>query len=163
MMKEHSWRGQQKIANLIKQVVAKDLKDPHSKLLFQIMANWYYIIGGELAAYTTPKHLRLPLQKKSNGVLTILLANPGFSLEIQASELFITQKISSFFGYQLVSKIKVEIGCLPYRREEALIMPKINISQQQQQAMATTLNSLDDEELRQKLADIAGSLFELTS
>jgi hypothetical protein len=95
-----------------------DLYFEASKSLFKkygfanqgIVSQWRKIVGDQLADISIPERINFPLNKTTEGTIIIKVSNPAFSLVIQAQENRIIDKISTFFGYRAVSRIKIRIA-----------------------------------------------------
>ena len=78
-------------------------------ITYRIIAYWSQIVGEKMASLSSPLQIIFEPHKNYNGTLLIATSNPGFALEIQSSQNVILSKISTYFGYQAVSKIRIKI------------------------------------------------------
>ncbi|MDP2192902.1 MAG: DciA family protein [Alphaproteobacteria bacterium] len=70
----------------------------------QLMLDWEKIIGTEMAFNTSPIKLSFPRGKGTSAVLT-LQVQPAFALIVGFQKGLILEKITAFYGKQLVSDI----------------------------------------------------------
>lgn len=155
-----AYRGQKKLGELTASV-AMPAAQRYGMAMFKIITNWSYIVGVELSEHTTPKGLLFQPGKTTAGVLQIEVENPGFSLELQASELVIVQKIATFFGYQAIDKIKVSIARTrkPNLKTTVPIDGRQQISQLHNKTIHSNITKIEDEELRHALESLAKQSF----
>jgi len=72
----------------------------------EIISKWSMLVGGEISKYCYPKSIRM---KEKNGNGTLLLAvKRGDEINVEYSKEDIINKINSYFGYKLISEIKLE-------------------------------------------------------
>jgi hypothetical protein len=79
-------------------------------ITYQIIANWRQIVGEHMAAISFPMEIIFEPNQKINGTLVIGTKNPGFALEIQASQEIILSKLATYFGYKAISRMKMKIS-----------------------------------------------------
>jgi len=159
MRKEY--RGRRKLGDLT-EVAVMPAAEKHGFAMFKILSNWPHIVGEFLAQHCTPKGLQFPSNQTVKGVLLIEVENPGFSLELQASERIIVQKIATFFGYQAIDKIRVEISRTrkkTVKLEPDDIVLKQTVSFEQEEDILSNLGNIEDDLLRDMLASIAQNSF----
>lgn len=158
------YTGQKKLSELT-EVATLPSARKHGFAIFKIVTNWPNIVGDFLSIHSTPKSLQFPFNSSSKGVLYISVENPGFSLEIQASEIIILQKISSFFGYKAVDRIVVEIARSRKKTSSNTqkAYPKTVISSNEKSEMERTIYSVEDEKLKEVLASISKYSFDTNS
>jgi hypothetical protein len=158
---QNNFRGKRKLAELLETAMMPSAQN-HSTFMFKILKNWPDIVGESLAKNSTPAKLIFPSNESRRGVLQIMVENPGFSLELQARERFIIQRISTYFGYQAVDRIKVEIS----RQRKKIATPavdqpadKIKISHDDRQMIVTSIHKIKDDKLRELLEEIIDNSF----
>jgi hypothetical protein len=87
-----------------------------------LIGEWATIVGADIARLCIPVKMRLPRAKKdekpavgsvpanvAGGTLT-LRASPSASLEVQHLKPRILERIQRYFGYPLITELKIEIG-----------------------------------------------------
>lgn len=77
--------------------------------MFKIISLWQEIVGTNIAAISTPIDVISPGNKHENKTIIIGVNNPGFALEIQAAESLIISKLSIYFGYNFINRIKIKV------------------------------------------------------
>ena len=154
-----SW-GSKKVNSLFDKITSQALKK-HGFLNFKIISDWHLIIGPDLARFTVPLRIDFPYDQTSQGVLYVACSNPGFSLEIQASEGSIINKLSTYFGYKAISRIKVVIDKAAERNtERALEIIKEQITENEFDDIQNALSSVSDPKLKENLNELFKTLFE---
>jgi len=72
----------------------------------QIISKWNIIVGKSISNYCYPKSIKM--QKGNENGMLILSIERGNELDVEYSKNEIINKVNSYFGYKLVSKIKLE-------------------------------------------------------
>lgn len=153
----------------VNQLIEKVTKPSCQKFGFatqRIIANWHHIMGSQLSKFTAPGRIMFGPDKTTGGTLYIEVANPGFSLEIQAQESLIVSRIASYFGYQAVSRIKVVIVPSIAKSSSKITkkaVAKAKVSANDFAEIDESLADIADEELKQTLTSLANQLFEKKS
>ena len=92
-----------------KKLIPKNLKKILNKRGYtysEIVGKWNIIVGDKIANACFPKSV---LSKKNDqSSILNLSVKRGEEIEIEYSKNFIMNKINSYFGYQLISEIKLE-------------------------------------------------------
>jgi len=127
----------------------------------KIAAYWPMILGKTLAQFTVPQKIVFKPGQSRDGVLYIGVSNPGLSLEIQSCEAKIVEKISQFFGYQAVSRIRVNIdrGAAKSDTKKAPQDVREVISNDDFKSFEQDLENIKDEELKNTLTSLMKSLY----
>lgn len=66
----------------------------------RIFSNWASIVGQDFATQARPKSL-------NNKVLTVFVANSGYSVQIQHQATYLMERINCYFGYKAVHAVRV--------------------------------------------------------
>jgi hypothetical protein len=122
---------------------------------YEIIAKWPYIIGEQFAQICSPDKIIFPPHKTNEGTLVINITNPGFALSIQAQEARIVEKISTFFGYCAVHRIKVRI--LPVKNtypEVIITKPEVTLNEE----IYNKIARLGNAELEEAMTGLAKAL-----
>ena len=101
-------RSNQPIDTALPYYINKAIKTALNKKSFaeqRIITDWPLIVGSKYASYSYPAKIIFPSQYKNNGYLHVIATNGGVAMQIQYSQPVIIEKISSYFGYQLISRI----------------------------------------------------------
>ena len=127
----------------------------------KIAAHWPVIVGEAIAKYTLPQKIVFKPNSTVGGILHVGVSNPGLSLELQAREGRIIEKISTFFGYQAVSRIKVNIdrSAANSNKPQTQAAKKVSISSKESETLAKQLQGVKDPELKKLLQNLYDSLF----
>ena len=80
----------------------------------QLLAEWYAVVGDELAGETLPMKLSFPAGGRKNGVLKLRVSSAA-ALSVQHREPQILERINGFFGYAAVARLALVQGPLPDR------------------------------------------------
>ncbi len=110
----------------------------------KILTEWLAIVGDEFAKYTSPKALKTMPNGETSITILHLTVYGSASLLIQHSEPEILERISRYFGYRLVERIKLHNE--PIHIEEPKQPKKID-----QAATPSSLDDIDDPELKSAL------------
>jgi hypothetical protein len=118
----------------------------------RILSEWSQIVGEKLAAHSIPQKLSFPAGKKTDGNLTIATEN-GFAPEVQHMQAVILERLATYFGYKAVSRITISHS---YVSDVPKLKPKLKGTLKASSIELAT--SVEDEELRAALTDIAKTL-----
>ena len=72
----------------------------------EIISKWNMLLGKDIAQYAYPKSIKMK-KRDSNGML-VLAIKRGDEINVEYSKKNIIDKINSYFGYKLISEIKIE-------------------------------------------------------
>ena len=72
----------------------------------EIISKWKLLVGKNIASCCFPKSIKMS-QENKNGTL-ILAVERGDEINAEYSKKMITDKINSYFGYKLISEIKLQ-------------------------------------------------------
>lgn len=155
------YRGKKSFSNLYNDLT-KATFVKHGFANQKIASNWQNIVGETIAKYTLPQKIVFKPNSTRAGVLHIGVSNPGLSLELQAKETFIVDKISTFFGYQAVSRIKVNIdrSASNSNKPSKAAAPKTSISKKEAEKLLKQLEAIKNPELKATLEELYKGMFE---
>lgn len=71
----------------------------------KIIRNWETIIGPEIARHATPRRIT---QRGDGGGTLVVRTHGAFALEIQHMEPVILERLASYLGFRVASRIKIE-------------------------------------------------------
>ena len=83
---------------------------PHGTIYCKIVSDWSSIVGEQLKYRATPIGISFPKDKSNGATLSLEVVNPCYGLEVQMIKKTILEKISVYFGYKAISKIKITIA-----------------------------------------------------
>lgn len=136
---------------------SKALKQ-HGFAKIRIITDWPLIVGKDFAAISCPYRIVFPGEKQKNGNLHIAVLS-GYALLMQHQSNLIIEKISSYFGYQAISRITIlQRSHLPGLAKPAIPVAKPKLTAEQQQQLDTELSAIEDDELKAILANIGRSV-----
>ena len=72
----------------------------------EIISKWKLLVGKEISDYSYPKSIKM--KKGSTHGTLVIAVNRGNEITVEYSKEEIINKINSYFGYQLISKIKLQ-------------------------------------------------------
>lgn len=104
--KKKRYQGLNNIGYALNQVI-KPFSKRNLTLIVPIIKNWENIIGKKYSKFCEPEKIRFKKGEKGNGELYISVFNPAIALYLDSNELYICEKIASYFGYKIVSKIRL--------------------------------------------------------
>lgn len=123
----------------------------------RIITDWNKIVGDGLGACSVPRKLTFARDKKIDGTLYIEVSNSGFATEMVYLEPMILEKISCYFGYKAVARIKIMQNLKAQKVQEKPVPPK-NISAQNLSLLEASLVDIDDEELKKSLRSLGSGI-----
>ena len=75
----------------------------------KIVSDWSLIVGEQLKHKATPIGINFSKNKSNSATLSLEVLNPCYGLEVQMMTETILEKLSIYFGYKAISKIKITI------------------------------------------------------
>ena len=72
----------------------------------EIISKWSMLVGKKISAYSYPKSIKIS-QKNNNGTLVVAVER-GNEINVEYSKGEIISKINSYFGYKLISEIRLQ-------------------------------------------------------
>jgi hypothetical protein len=143
------------LSNLIQHIVKPTIRK-NGFITAQIIFDWDIIVGDYLAKYTTPIKVAFPANKSTDGVLHIEIIGAQ-AMILQQMEQDIIGKISGYFGYKAVSKIKlIHSNRLP----EDNYQPEIKFSAEEISNLDKLTSEVEDAELKEMLQRIGKRILE---
>ena len=125
----------------------------------KIVSDWKDIVGNNLASICYPEKIMFPPFKKTGGTLHLKVFNPSFSLELQSMESRIIEKISLYFGYQAIARIKISVAPRKFESKKKYLTPSENYGKDEK--ISSKIESINDPELKQTLESLAKNLGEI--
>lgn len=120
-----------------------------------IVTRWAEIVGERYAAISAPESIRFPAGKKSDGTLSLTVAN-GHGPIIQHVLPEIMERVNRFFGYPAVVRVAIRQGEIA-RREPERRPPPANLKPVPAD-LGDSLREIGDPELRAVLEAMAQGL-----
>ena len=115
----------------------------------EIIGKWNTLVGKEIGNYCYPKSIKMRKESK-NGIL-ILAVKRGNEIVIEYSKKEIINKVNSYFGYQLINEIKLQVSNIENKKKK-----NNNKIKNLPENYKNKINQIKNENIR-------NSLFELTS
>ena len=110
----------------------------------EIINKWSLLVGKEISNYSYPKSIKMS-QANNNGIL-ILSVQRGNEINIEYSKKEIINKINSYFGYKLVSEIKLQTFNTASKKEK-----KKNILEKHSKNFEKKINEIENKDIRNSL------------
>ena len=165
----------------LKDILSDTLKPACEKygfITYRIINHWRQIVGKNIATLSHPIEISFLPNKNDEGLLTIGISNPGFALEIQASELIIINKLATYFGYKAISRIKIKItpkitnlyehNTVSNIQEKSAVIYKCAkntnnqiLSIEEDKQINALIDKIADKEIAEEIAALKESLFTL--
>jgi len=111
----------------------------------QIISKLNIIVGKNISNYCYPKSIKM--QKENDSGMLILAIERGNELDIEYSKNEIISKINSYFGYKLISKIKLETFNKTINKNK-------NIFLKSSKNYEEKINKIKNKTIRDSLADL---------
>ena len=139
--------------SLLKPLIQKATKRIFQKRGFaenRIIEDWERIIGDKLARYCAPQTIKFYNDTRTHGLLMVDVYHSGLATELQYMSPIIIEKITSYFGYPAVSKIKIIQKPQPQhlKPKAAPPPPMPSLTASQTKLLNEQLSDIDDEKLR---------------
>lgn len=144
--------------NSITQHIEKLTKSIFKKKGFfksKIITEWHLIVGERLANATLPRKLVFKkLKDTEEGTLFIWVKNNSFGTELLYLEQLIIEKITIYFGFKCVNKIKIAVNnnifpAITYKNFKEFSLPEEKAKWLKQQ-----LTNLEDDELKTAIENL---------
>lgn len=127
----------------------------------KILTEWNFIAGAELGKYSTPRKLNFKKDKKSDGILHVEVYDSGMATELTYMEPMLIEKISQYFGYRAVAKLKIiqRPGGLPVGNTSSYKNEKtVTLNNEKSVALNDMIKNIEDEELQKILKSLGGRI-----
>jgi hypothetical protein len=136
----------------------------HGFINLRLLQDWPEIVGKQLAQICRPMKINFNPGQSQAGVLHLQITNPAFSLAVTSQQTRIIDKISTYFGYKAVSKVRISIKTQtkanrPSNSSLKNDTPTVARGQASMNALLpTNLSNFKDPELKEVLASIYRTL-----
>jgi hypothetical protein len=119
----------------------------------ELMGRWPEIVGETLARHCEPERIKWPrgsgeTAQKLGGAL-VIRAEPGRGLDLHYQSHQIIERINQFYGYGAITSVKIMQGHVT--RSKSLKNKENSLDSETEKALATSLESIADEKLKQAL------------
>jgi hypothetical protein len=144
------------LKNHVEQVI-KPVFDKHTTPYYKMLFYWDLIVGEDLKHKVLPQDIKF--SKNKSNTLTVKISNHCNILKIQMMIPHIIDKITRYFGYEIISRIKI-IGVYtkPAKKfiNEKKPVPINSLSQNRDILLA--INKNNNKEIKEILISIAQNL-----
>ena len=115
----------------------------------EIINKWNFLVGKDISNYCFPKSIKMT-QTNKNGTL-ILYVERGNEINIEYSKNEIINKVNSYFGYKLISEIRLHTFNLSSKKEK-----KQNILISSSKKFEKKINEIKNKDIRNSLNKFLG-------
>lgn len=126
-----------------------------------IIRNWEYIVGEELAKLTVPLRIDFKKDDRKDGVLHIEVAGGALALELQQQSKMIKDKVNVFFGYEAINRIKIVQNLQLVKNKSFLPSDNLEkklVTKDEENYIKQQLEGISNQELSTRLEEIGRSL-----
>ena len=113
----------------------------------EIIGKWNLLVGKDISNYCYPKSIKMSRENK-NGDL-VLLVERGNEINVEYSKKDIINKINSYFGYQLISEIRLQTFS-PINKKEK----EKNIINNSPKKFEKKINEIKNKDIRDSLSQL---------
>ena len=113
----------------------------------EIISKWNLLVGKDISNYCYPKSITMSRENK-NGALVILVER-GNEINVEYSKKEIINKINSYFGYQLISEIRLQTFS-PINKKEK----EKNIISNSPKKFEKKINEIKNKDIRDSLSQL---------
>ena len=113
----------------------------------EIISKWNLLVGKDISNYCYPKSIKMSRENK-NGAL-VLLVERGNEINVEYSKKEIINKINSYFGYQLISEIRLQTFS-PINKKEK----EKNIISNSPKKFEKKINEIKNKDIRDSLSQL---------
>jgi len=115
----------------------------------EILNKWNYLVGNDISKISYPKTLKID-RKNISGTLVIDIQR-GSEIDVEFSKNTIIEKINSYFGYKILSNIRLETFNTLNKKK---YKKKLVISAKSKEKIIKNLNSVKNEKIKKSLTDL---------
>ena len=113
----------------------------------EIISKWNLLVGKDISNCCYPKSIKMSRENK-NGVLVILVER-GNEINVEYSKKDIINKINSYFGYQLISEIRLQTFSPISKKEK-----EKNIINNSPKKFDKKINEIKNKDIRDSLSQL---------
>ncbi|MAJ66027.1 MAG: hypothetical protein CMI76_01875 [Candidatus Pelagibacter sp.] len=123
----------------------KKILNKRGYIYSDIINNWNYLVGKNISSICYPKSFKAS-GKNNEATLTISVQR-GNEIDVEYSKAEIIKKINVYFGYKILSKIKLET----FEAKTVIKNNKSSISNASKNRYLKNINSINNENIRKSL------------
>ena len=113
----------------------------------EIIGKWNLLVGKDISNYCYPKSIKMSRENK-NGALVVLVER-GNEINVEYSKKEIIDKINRYFGYQLISEIRLQTFS-PINKKEK----EKNIINNSPKKFEKKINEIKNKDIRDSLSQL---------
>ena len=117
----------------------------------------------ELAKYSLPQKICFNKNEKTGGTLQLIVLSGAFAMEIKQREPQILSQINTYFGYNVVTKLKIIQNSCPenflLNKKPIDNVKKILVSAEEQNYITEIIKDVDNSNLREHLENLGKAVF----
>ena len=113
----------------------------------EIINKWNFLVGKNISGYCFPKSIKIS-QENKNGTL-ILSVERGNEINAEYSKKEIIDKVNGYFGYKLISKIRLQTFNSAVIKEK-----KQNILDKSSKKFEKKINEIKNKDIRNSLSQL---------
>ena len=117
----------------------------------EIISKWDLLVGSDISNYSYPKSIKMT-KGNDNGIL-VLAVERGNEINLEYSKKDIINKINSYFGYKLISEIRLN----SFNSKERKIK-KINILKKFSKNFEKKINEVNNKKVRDSLTQLLDAI-----
>ena len=117
----------------------------------EIISKWDLLVGSDISNYSYPKSIKMT-KGNNNGIL-VLAVERGNEINLEYAKKDIINKINSYFGYKLISEIRLN----SFNSKERKIK-KINILEKFSKNFEKKINEVDNKKVRDSLSQLLDAI-----
>jgi hypothetical protein len=119
--------------------------------------NWQKIVGDRCWQFCIPKKVRFQKGKKNNATLYIVAYNSAIAFYLEANSTQIIQNIASYYGYKIISQIRISQELRNVEQKELILNKKID--EEQRKIIEDSTINIKDDGLKLALQNLGKSIF----
>ena len=117
----------------------------------EIISKWDLLVGSDISNYSYPKSIKMT-KDNDNGIL-VLAVERGNEINLEYSKKDIINKINSYFGYKLISEIKLNSSNSKDRK-----IKKINVLDKFSKNFKKKINEVNNKKVRDSLSQLLDAI-----
>ena len=117
----------------------------------EIISKWDLLVGSDISNYSYPKSIKMT--KGNDSGILVLAVERGNEINLEYSKKDIINKINSYFGYKLISEIRLN----SFNSKERKIK-KINVLEKFSKNFEKKLNEVNNKRVRDSLAQLLDAI-----
>ena len=145
---------EEKISEILKPILGR--KKSNFAVIVSLNKGWSDIIGEKFQQFCAPKDIKFAKNQKNNGTLIIKAYNPSTAFYLEASSSQIIERIAVYYGYKVISEIKIHQE--PRNIKLAKLEDEIKITSNQQLLIDQSIGQINDLELKSILSRLGRTI-----